>query len=285
MAIFTNQAQLSYDSATLNSNVAIGEIRSALTIEKTVLSGPTYGPGDTVVYQITVSNAGNSAVSGLKLTDSLGSYAFQALTLYPLTYQAGSAQLFLNGVLQGTPTVSVTQPLIVTGLSVPANGTMQLIYRATVNQYAPLASGGQIQNVVSLTGCALTEALTASATVTAESGPSLIIAKSMVPVPVMENGTLTYTFVILNTGNTAATEADLVAISDLFSPILHDITVSLDGAYWTAPARYTYNESTGQFHTVPGQITVPAATYTQNATTGVWSMTPGSVTLLVSGTL
>ena len=285
MAIFTNQAQLSYDTATLNSNVAIGEIRSALTIEKTVLSGPTYGLGDTIVYQITVSNAGDTAVSGLKLTDSLGAYAFQSMTLYPLTYQAGSAQLFLNGVLQGAPTVCAAQPLTVKGLSVPANGIMQLIYRATVNQYAPLASGEQIQNVVSLTGCALTEALTASATVTAESGPSLIIAKSMVPVPVMENGTLTYTFVILNTGNTAATEADLVAISDLFSPILHDITVSLDGAYWTTPARYTYNESTGQFHTVPGQITVPAATYTQNMTTGVRSMTPGSVTLLVSGTL
>ena len=285
MAIFNNQAQLSYDTATLNSNIAVGEIRSALTIEKTVLSGSTYGIGDTVVYQVTVSNAGNTAISALKLTDSLGSYAFQAMTLYPLTYQAGSVQLFLNGVLQTAPTVSGTQPLTVTGLSVPANGTMQLIYRATVNRYAPLEANGQIRNVVSLTGCALTEALSAASVITTAGGPSLIIAKSMVPVPVMENGTLTYTFVILNTGNTAATAADLVAVSDLFSPILHDITVSLDGAYRTTPAHYTYCETTGQFNTVPGQITVPAATYTQNTTTGVWSMTPGSVTLLVSGTL
>lgn len=285
MPIFTNQAQLSYDTATLNSNIATGEIQSALTIEKTVLSGSTYGVGDTAVYQVTLSNGGDTVITGLKLTDSLGSYTFQGMTLYPLTYQAGSVQLFLNGVLQGTPTVSGTQPLTVTGLSIPANGTVQLIYRTTVNRYAPLATDGQIQNTVSLTGCALTEALTATATITAESGPSLIIAKSMVPVPVMENGTLTYTFVILNTGNTAATAADLVTVSDLFSPILHDITVSLDGAYWTTPAQYTYNETTGQFNTVPGQITVPAATYTQNTTTGVRSMTPGSVTLLVSGTL
>ena len=285
MATFTNQAQLTYDAETLNSNIAIGEIQSALTIEKTVLSGPTYGMGSTVVYQITVSNAGDTAVSGLKLTDSLGAYAFQSMTLYPLTYQAGSVQLFLNGVLQTAPNVSCTQPLTFTGLSIPENGTVQLIYRATVNQYAPLAPDGQIRNVASLTGCALTETLTAAATVTAESGPSLLIAKSMVPVPVMENGTLTYTFVILNTGNTAATAADLVTVSDLFSPILHDITVTLDGAYWTTPAQYTYSETTGQFHTVPGQITVPAATYAQNTTTGVWSMTPGSVTLLVSGTL
>ena len=285
MAIFTNQAQLSYDTETLNSNIAVGEIQSALTIEKTVLSGYDYGIGDTVVYQITLSNGGNTAVYGLKLTDTLGSYSFNAQTLYPLTYQAGSVQLFLNGVLQEAPTVCGMQPLTVTGLSVPANGTVQLIYRATVNQYAPLAPGAQIQNVASLTGCALTETLTANAAITAQGGPSLIIAKSMVPVPVMENGTLTYTFVILNTGNTAATEADLVTVSDLFSPILHDITVSLDGTYWSTPTRYTYSETTGQFNTVPGKITVPAATYAQNATTGVWSMTPGSVTLLVSGTL
>lgn len=285
MAIFNNQAQLSYDTTTLNSNVAVGEIRTALTMEKTVLSGLTYGLGDTVVYQVTISNAGGAAISGLRMKDSLGSYVFDAQTLYPMTYQTGSMQLYLNGVLQAAPTVSDTQPLTVTGLTIPANGTVQLIYRATVNQYAPLATGGQIRNVVSLTGCALAETLTAAETITAESGPSLVIAKSMVPVPVIENGTLTYTFVILNTGNTAATETDLVTVNDLFSPILHDITVSLDGAYWSTPAKYTYNEATGQFNTVPGQITVPAATYTQNASTGVWSMTPGSVTLLVSGTL
>lgn len=285
MAIFNNQAQLSYDTTTLNSNIAVGEIRTALTIEKNVLSGLTYGMGDTVVYQVTISNAGGAAISGLRMKDSLGSYVFDAQTLYPLTYQTGSVQLYLNGVLQAAPTVSDTQPLTVTCLTIPANGTVQLIYRATVNQYAPLATGGQIRNVVSLTGCALAETLIATETITAESGPSLIIAKSMVPVPVMENGTLTYTFVILNTGNTAATAADLVTVNDLFSPILHDITVSLDGAYWSTPAQYTYNEATGQFNTVPGQITVPAATYTQNASTGVWSMTPGSVTLLVSGTL
>lgn len=284
MAIFTNQAQLSYDSTTLNSNLAVGEIQAALTIEKTALTG-AYRNGDTVVYLVTVTNEGTSARTGLTLTDSLGAYVFGALTLYPLTYQVGSVQLFLNGISQAAPTVSDTQPLTITDLTIPAGGTVQLIYSVTVNRYAPLASNGQIQNVVSLTGSALPETLTATEIIIAANAPSLAIAKSIIPVPVMEDGTLTYTFVILNTGNTAATAADLVTISDLFSPILHDITVSLDGAYWTTPAQYAYSEATGQFDTVPGQITVPAATYTQNPTTGVWSMTPGSATLLVSGTL
>lgn len=284
MATFTNQAQLSYDSTTLNSNLAIGEIQDVLTIEKTALTG-AYRNGDTVVYLVTITNEGTSARTCLTLTDSLGAYAFGALTLYPLTYQAGSVQLFLNGVSQTAPTVSDTQPLTITGLTIPAGGTVQLIYSATVNRYAPLDANGQIQNVVSLTGCPLSEPLTATEIITATNAPSLVIAKSIVPVPVMEDGRLTYTFVILNTGNTAATAAELITVSDLFSPILHDITVSLNGAYWSAPAKYTYNESTGQFNTVPGQITVPAATYAQDPTTGVWSMTPGSVTLLVSGTL
>ena len=49
--------------------------------------------------------------------------------------------------------------------------------------------------------------------------------------------------------------------------------------------QYNYNEATGQFNTVPGQITVPAATYTQDPVTGVWSVMPGTVVLTVTGTV
>ena len=83
----------------------------------------------------------------------------------------------------------------------------------------------------------------------------------------------------------AAIATDNVALSDLFDPILSGITVSLDGTTWTEGVQYTYNEATGQFNTIPGQITVPAATYTQDPITGVWSATPGSVVLTVTGTI
>ena len=76
-----------------------------------------------------------------------------------------------------------------------------------------------------------------------------------------------------------------MALSDLFDPILTGVTVSLDGTTWTEGTQYNYSETTGQFNTVPGQITVPAATYTQDAATGVWSVTPGVATLTVSGTV
>ena len=46
MASFTNMATLSYNGSQINSNVVTGELRDALTITKTAVSGG-YRPGDT----------------------------------------------------------------------------------------------------------------------------------------------------------------------------------------------------------------------------------------------
>jgi hypothetical protein len=88
-----------------------------------------------------------------------------------------------------------------------------------------------------------------------------------------------------NYGNVATTATDNVALSDLFDPILSGVTVSLDGTAWTEGVQYNYDETTGQFNTVPGQIIIPAATYTQDPVTGVWSTIPGTVVLTVTGTV
>ena len=53
----------------------------------------------------------------------------------------------------------------------------------------------------------------------------------------------------------------------------------------TPTTDYTYNADTGDFATVAGAITVPAATYTQDPTTGAYSVTPGSAILTVTGTV
>ena len=90
---------------------------------------------------------------------------------------------------------------------------------------------------------------------------------------------------IRNTGNAPADATDNVVITDTFNPALSGITVTYNGTTWTTPENYTYDETTGLFTTVPGQITVPAATFTQDPTTGVWVTTPGSVTLTVTGTI
>jgi hypothetical protein len=121
--------------------------------------------------------------------------------------------------------------------------------------------------------------------VTPEAEPELTITKSIEPVPVTENGTLTYRFIIQNFGNTAADVGDNVALTDTFDPILDNLTVTFNGTAWTQGTEYNYTATSGLFATVPGQITVPAATYTQDPDTGAWVVTPGVSTLIVTGTV
>ena len=113
----------------------------------------------------------------------------------------------------------------------------------------------------------------------------LTITKSVEPVPVAENGRLTYTFVIENYGTRAAVATDNVTVTDQFDPILSDLAVSLDGVAWTTPAQYSYNQTTGLFTSQVGAITVPAATVTQDPVSGAYTVTPGMTTLVISGTV
>ena len=107
----------------------------------------------------------------------------------------------------------------------------------------------------------------------------------MSPTSVAENGTITYTFVISNTGNAEAEATDDVVVTDTFSPVLSDITVTYNGEPWATPANYSYDETSGVFSTVSGAVTVPAATYTQDPATGMWASEPGTATLTVTGTI
>ena len=85
-------------------------------------------------------------------------------------------------------------------------------------------------------------------------------------------------------GNTAAAATDNATIIDTFTPALSNITVTYNGDTMPVTTFYTYNETTGLFQTVPGQITVPAATFTQS-TTGEYTVTPGIATVTVTGTI
>lgn len=285
MAIFTNQATLSYNGRQVNSNVVTGEIASTLAMTKTPV-GTVYGPGDTIPYVISLVNSGSAAVENQTLTDDLGGYEISGgQTAYPLAYEAGSIQYYVNGVLQPAPAVTPGPPLSVTGLSVPAGGNAVLIYEARVTAAAPLTVGAQITNTAALTGVGRVDPMTAQAVVTMNAGPSLSIFKSLSPAVVGENGQLTYSFLIQNTGNEAAGADAAIAVSDLFNPILSNLSVTLNGQPLALTTDYSYDQGSGQFNTVPGKITVPAAIYAQDAATGDWTVTPGESTLVVCGTV
>ena len=281
MPQFTNQAQLSFSGGVVNSNIAVGQILDVLSATKTALR-ENYTVGETVVYAVNLINSGTTSYTNLTLTDDLGAYTVGTDTVTPLTYTPNSVLYLINGVPQADPAVTAGPPLTVSGISVPAGGNTTVIYEVTVNSFADPQTGGSITNTVTVSG-GITP-ITASETVTATVSPALSITKSIEPVPVTENGRVTYTFLIENTGNTPVVATDNASVSDLFDPILTNLSVSFNGEAWTEGANYAYDETTGQFTTNPGEITLPAATFTQNPD-GSWNVTPGTAILTVSGNL
>ena len=120
--------------------------------------------------------------------------------------------------------------------------------QTAVNEFAPFATGSDVVNTARITGSGITP-ITISETIAAESTPILNITKSVSPVPVTENGILTYTFLIQNMGSAPAAVTTGATITDTFNPILSGLTVTFNGTAWTAPTNYTCNETTGLFAT------------------------------------
>ena len=284
MAIFTNQATLTYNGSSTNSNIAYGEILDVLVATKTAVEG-SYTPGQLVTYVVTLRNTGNVPLTGLVVTDNLGGYDFSGTTVYPLTYEDGTVALFTDGIPQTAPTVTAGPPLVFSNITVPAGGDAVIVYQARANAYANPAVGGTIDNTVTITGDGLSAPITATETVVANAEPMLTISKSITPAQVVDNDRVTYTFVIQNSGNQAVVATDDAVITDTFNPILTALAVTFNGVPWTQGAQYNYNEATGLFATVPGQILVPAATYAQDPVTGAYTATPGIATLIVTGTI
>lgn len=300
MATFYNQATLTYNGNTINSNITTGDLQRVLTATKTAVID-TYTQDSEVTYVVNLVNAGTTDFTGLTVTDDLGEYDFNGMDLVPLTYVADSVTYFINGVLQPDPDVDAGAPLVISGITVPAGGTATVIYVARVNEFAPLGEGGTITNTA-VVACGNTDtaarngrmcpipvrrccaAAEAEAVITVRSEADLTITKSLCPGTVTCGGTLTYTFVIQNTGSAPVVATDDAIITDTFDPALSDLAVTFNGNVWTRNTQFSYNENTGEFATLPGRITVPAATFTQNDD-GTWTVQPGVSTLTVSGTV
>ncbi|MBE6791891.1 MAG: hypothetical protein E7534_00120 [Ruminococcaceae bacterium] len=284
MAVFFNQATLTYNGVSTNSNIAVGEILDALTATKTAVEG-VYTVGELITYAVALRNTTGGVLADLTVSDDLGGYAFGGGTVYPLTYEDGSALLFIDGAVQPAPAVVAGPPAVFTGITIPANGDAVLVYQARANGFAPPVADGTIVNTVTVTGDGLSAPVTATETVTADAAARLTISKSITPTQVVDNDRVTYTFVIQNFGNEAVVATDDAIVTDTFDPILTDLVVTFNGEGWVEGVQYTYDEATGQFASAAGQITVPAATFTQDPVTGAYTTVPGTATLVVVGTI
>lgn len=284
--VISNQATLSYtaggNTGVAASNVATTVLQGAITMTKSAMA-ESYADGRHLTYLISLTNAGTTEIAGLTVTDDLGAYEVsQGVTAVPLTY-VGPSMLFVNGVSRGEITPAVTEgTLTYQNVTVPAQSTATIIYIAEVNGYAPVSAGSTVTNTAAVTGEALTEDLTDSVTLTAETFADVSVLKTMTPNPVYAGGTLTNTFELYNYGNIEATD---VVLTDAFDPAPTGLTVTVNGTVYT-PSEYTYTAGTLTLPSGTGtDITVPAATYTVDPATGLVSTAPGRTTVIVTGTV
>ena len=164
----------------------------------------------------------------------------------------------------------------------------RMIWNKASNSFlVRVAEGSSITNNVSVNSTlpCVEGPITATATVPVEEFTVLSIAKSVCPDVVSSCEEVNYTFVLQNAGNVAVVATDNVIVSDTFAPALTNIAVTLNGNPLTEGTDYTYNEATGEFATLPGVITIPAAVISQDAETGVITTTPGTSVLTVTGTV
>ena len=279
MAIITNQANLTYTygttTASVASNVATAEMNAALSAAKRVLD-ESYRPGSDLTYILSFENGGNSAITNLPVLDNLGAYTPAGATapVQPLTC-TGPAALYVDGVFSAELTPAVQdEGVLFTIPSIPAGSNALLLYKATVNSFAQLSPGSEIENTASV---GTNDPITVSATVPAASYADVSITKEMAPDPVSTGDTMTVTFTIENRGNTEATGLQL---TDDFPLALSDVSVTVNGA---PIPDFTFENST---LTLPAgtqtTLSVPAATFTQDET-GAVTVVPGKLTVVFSG--
>lgn len=287
MATIENFATVSYTSGgvteTKVSNLAEIGLESAISFTKTTL-GETYGEDEVVTYILSMTNTSTSAITNVSITDDLGTFVFGTLELTPLTY-APPALLLIDGQdvsAQLTVDTATAGSLVFSFPTLPAGATANIVYRAAVNEYAPLDVEAGITNTATLTSDSDCADGTASATITAVSAANVSVFKQMSPNPVICGDTVTYTIRIYNYGNIAA---ENVVLTDTFNPAPTNITVSRDGTLLPAN-EYSYVDGT---LTVPAgtttAVSVPAATFVRDATTGIVTVTPGMVEYTITGTI
>lgn len=284
MAVITNQANLTYTygttTATVVSNIASTELTAPLTAEKRTLDA-AYRLNTDLTYIISLSNESGTALTDLPILDNLGAYTPDgaAAPVRPLTY-AGPAALYIDGVFSTELTPAPQEDgVLFTIPEIPAGSSALLLYKATVNGFAPLTPGSVIENTATV---GETDPVTVTTSVPVASYADVSITKEMAPDPVTDGEMMTVTFTIENRGNEAATDLQLV---DDFPLALSDVAVTVNGAPITD---FTFVNST---LTVPAAgstqttLSVPAATFSQDATTGMVTVVPGVLTVVMTGTV
>ena len=285
MATIENFATVSYTSGgvteTKVSNLAEIGLESAISFAKTTL-GDTYSEDSVITYILSITNTSANTVSNIRITDDLGSFVFGTIELTPLGYTAPALLLIDGQDVSSQLTVDDTTAgsLVFSFPTLSAGATANIVYRASVNEFAPLDLNSAIVNTATLTSDSDCADGSVSATVTAASAANVSVFKQMAPNPVVCGDVVTYTIRIYNYGNIPAED---VVLTDTFNPAPDTITVSKDGVV-LGGSEYSYVGGTLTTPVGTGTpVSVPAATFTRDSETGILNVTPGVVEYVITG--
>jgi uncharacterized repeat protein (TIGR01451 family) len=200
--------------------------RADLSVTKTpVGSAPvSVGNGGTASYELVVSNAGPSTVTGAKLIDTPGTgftiSGVACKTSQPTAPESGAKERCWNDLFDEDASVDVTA-LTGSGFTAPtlqSGDTFTIIVSGTVNLSA--AAGGSIDNSATVTSSIAdptpgNNTDSAENTITVTPRADLSVTKTPVgsaPVSVGNGGTASYELVVSNAGPSTVADAKLVDV-------------------------------------------------------------------------
>lgn len=283
----TNQATLVYqydgNSGSAASNIATATMQGPMSVAKVSLD-TEYRAGDEITYNFHLLNSGSSPMTNIVIVDDLGTFSIPGpVSVTPLTY-IGPAWLYIDGLFNSVLTPVVTASSVTFTIPLLAAGSNALLlYKVMINNKAPLAVNSTITNEITATADGLSEPVTDSYTITVEEYANISILKSISPNPLVDGGTVTYSFIIYNFGNTDASD---VVMSDTFTLAPASIVVTVGGSI-IPDTQYDYIAGVLTLPNAGGglSLTVAAATFTRNDSTGVIAINPGMMEITVSGTI
>ncbi len=288
-----NKATLNYNSGsdllTTSSNTASVTMNGPLEAAKHTLE-TAYRIGDEITYNLFVTNTSSNQLTNLSIQDDLGTYKLTTVTpninVTPLTY-VDPAKLFVNGVSVSTisGTVSADKDKVTFSLaSLAANSTALIQYKAIINEYATATvEESSIKNTVTVSAQYITDSATAFNSLDVDEYALVTIDKDMSPNPVVDGGTLIYTFHIRNYGNIDATN---VILRDDFAKLPSISSVYVGGDQVEAED-YSYVNGQFQYPSDESEVTytINKATIAQDTTTGVVTVTPTESIVTITATI
>ena len=185
----SNQRALTFGDNEAVDCIGVSPTVSAdLALSKDV-SNMTPGPGDTIIYTISLINNGGADATAIQIQDLLpGEVTFVSATPDQGSYDEISGYWFAGSLLSGA-----TINLAITGTVTGTLGTI-------------------ITNTALISSVSQPDAVTSNNTDSIEltiSQPDLLIEKTANPVLVSPGGIVTYTITVTNVGNALATNVEL----------------------------------------------------------------------------